>query len=472
MKTYFLGIAGAGVSALASILKSQGHEVTGSDEGVFAPISTYLDDIGIKYSDHFDAANVPDGVELAIIGTTAKINPETNPEYIEIIKRGIPHYNFATYLAKATEKRDNLIVAGSFGKSSLTALITHILLNAGRCPGWFIGAIAKNLDRTGNWGSDNEFIMEGDEYVISLDDRRSKFELYTPKDILLSSIVHDHINMFPTMAEYEERFAKLVRNLPSDGYIFAAKKYEPIRRIIKENGKQAQTIYYDLDECDGFYAKDIKTGEVSTFTLVTPQKDEIKLSTHQLGLHNIENAIAAAAYCLTKKLVTPEQLQDGIANFAGVTRRLDKKTTTSTVPVYEGFGSSFEKAHSAIDAIKLHFPNKKCIVIFEPHTFSWRNRDSLHWYDTVFKGVDEVYLLPPPTHGAANHSQSSHEEIFERTQNAGVKTIKINDAKDCLEKIIPALNGDEVILLLSSGPLFGLPSSLPSKLDELFSQTN
>lgn len=468
MKTYFLGIAGAGVSALASILKSQGHDVTGSDEGVFAPISTYLDDIGINYSNHFDAANIPQGVELAIVGTTAKINPETNPEYIEIIKRGIPHYNFATYLAKATNERDNLIVAGSFGKSSLTALITHVLLSAGRHPGWFIGAIAKNLDRTGNWGSDKEFIMEGDEYVISLDDRRSKFELYTPKDILLSSIVHDHVNMFPTMTEYEERFARLIRRLSTDGYIFSAHKYEPIRRLISENNKDAQTIYYGLEACDGFYAKDIHTGEISTFTLVTPNHGEIKLSTQQLGLHNIENAIATAAYCLTKNLVTPNQLQYGIASFAGVTRRLDKKTFKSTIPVYEGFGSSFEKARSAIDAIKLHFPNKKCIVIFEPHTFSWRNHDSLHWYDTVFDGVDEVYLLPPPTHGAANHHQLSHDEIIERTQKAGVKVIKINDDKDCLEKITPSLKGDEVILLLSSGPLYGLPQSLPHALDDLF----
>ena len=468
IKCYFVGIAGAGVSALASLLQSEGYEVSGSDEGVFPPVSTYLDGLGIKYNIGFDANNVPQDIDIAIIGTTAKIEPQTNPELKEIIARNIPYYNFAEFLGFHTKSRNNLIVAGSFGKSSLTALITTILYKAGKSPGWFLGAIAKDLPQTGFWGQDQDFIIEGDEYVVSLQDKRSKFELYNPRDILISSIVHDHVNMFPTMGDYESRFRLLIEKLPANGFLIAANSYEPIHRLVRQSSKAAQIVWYDLHECNGYYCENIKIGEFTKFDLITPNHGRIPLETSQLGEHNIENIIGAAAFLLTRNLVTPIELQNGVRDFSGVTRRLDKKTATSIIPVYEGFGSSYEKARSAIEAIKLHFPMRKMIVIFEPHTFSWRNRESLHWYDSVFKGVERVYMFAPPSHGASNHKQSSANEICQRARNSCANIVGIESAKEVLGMLRDDLVGDEVILLLSSGPLDGLTDSLPKMLDEGF----
>ncbi len=460
MNIYFLGIAGAGVSALASILKSEGHNVYGSDSGVFPPISTYLDTLGIKYFDGFDKAHLGENIDAAIIGTTAKIDLATNPEYQEIKRRGIKTYSFAEFLSEHTKNRDNLIIAGSFGKSSLTALISFILIHSGKSPGYFIGAIAKDLPTTGQWGNDKEFIIEGDEYVISAKDLRSKFEIYKSKDILISSIVHDHINMFPTFKDYARKFDKLIKN-HKDGFIFACNKYEVIEKLVKRNKKNKSTIYYGLNHGD-FHAENINIGEISSFDLITPN-GKIPLKTTQLGYHNIENIIAAASYVLTKNLVSVTELQDAVLAFNGVTRRLDKKTKTSKIPVYEGFGSSYEKARSAIDAIKLHFASRKIVIVFEPHTFSWRNKDALNWYDTVFEGMSEVIILPPPSHGAGSHSQLSHDEIIERVKTTGIKTIKAETAEFVLD-YSKKLEENSVILLLSSGPLFGLPKSLAETL--------
>lgn len=470
MKCYFLGIAGAGVSALASLMQSEGYEVSGSDEGVFAPVSTYLDSLGIKYNIGFDSKNVPADIDIAIIGTTAKIDPETNPELQEIIARNIPYYNFAEYLGFHTKTRNNLIVSGSFGKSSLTALITSILCNADKSPGWFLGAIAKDLPKTGNWGQDQEFIIEGDEYVVSLKDKRSKFELYNPKDILISSIVHDHVNMFPTMGDYESRFRLLIEKLPPDGFLIAANSYEPIHRLIRQSSKASQTIWYGLNKCNGYYCENIQIGEITSFDLITPNHGTIPLQTSQLGEHNIENIIGASAYLLSRDLVNIEQLQAGVRGFNGVTRRLDKKTQASKIPAYEGFGSSYEKARSAIEAIKLHFSTRKIIVIFEPHTFSWRNKETLYWYDSVFEGVSDVYMLAPPSHGATNHKQSSINEIIARAKNSCPNTYPVANATEVLDILKDTLKGDEVILLLSSGPLDGLAETLPQMLDNYFSK--
>jgi UDP-N-acetylmuramate: L-alanyl-gamma-D-glutamyl-meso-diaminopimelate ligase len=156
-----------------------------------------------------------------------------------------------------------------------------------------------------------------------------------------------------------------------------------------------------------------------------------------------------------------------VASFAGIRRRLDRLTTRSTVPVIEGFGSSYEKARSAIEALLLHYPHRPLTVVFEPHTFSWRSRDALPWYDTVFEGVARVLMIPPPTHGAATHHQSSFEEILERTAATGVPVQGVRTADDAL-RALSSLRGDEVVLLLSSGPLLGLPDSLPPVFDVLY----
>jgi UDP-N-acetylmuramate: L-alanyl-gamma-D-glutamyl-meso-diaminopimelate ligase len=187
-----------------------------------------------------------------------------------------------------------------------------------------------------------------------------------------------------------------------------------------------------------------------------------------LGRHNIENIVGAAAFLLEHGAITPAQLQAALQVFRGVARRLDKKTRTSSIPIYEGFGSSYEKARSAIEAIELHFPARKSVVVFEPHTFSWRNQNALDWYDTVFEGCERVLIMAPPTHGAANHDQLSQDQIVARVIAAGINAIGVKDGAQVLASLPDSLHGDEVVLLLSSGPLDGLAASLPPILDLRF----
>lgn len=457
---YFLGIAGAGVSALASVLHSQGHQVSGSDEGVFPPVSAYLDGLGIPYACGFDAANLPAHVDVAVVGTTAKMNPATNPELAELRRRGVPCHTFASYLGEHTAMRENLIVAGSFGKSSLTALITFLLVQAGRDPGWFIGAVPLDLATTGHNGSEPLFVMEGDEYVVSSTDNRSKFELYRPSHTIISSIVHDHVNKFPTMEAYEAPFARLIAATPADGLLVACRDHEPLRRLAASRS----VVWYGVEPGEGWHASDIVVGERTRFVLRGPAGQAVALETEMLGRHAIENIVGAAAFILERGLISPDQLASGVARFRGVARRLDRKTTVSRVPVYEGFGSSYEKARSAIEAIALHFPGRPSLVVFEPHTFSWRNRDALGWYDTVFEGTSRVMILPPPVHGASDHDQLSQAAIVERVCAAGVDAVAVAGAADVLAAA-GELGGEEVVLLLSSGPMDGLAASLPRLLD-------
>ena len=464
MRIHFTGVAGAGMSAAALMMREAGHEVSGSDEDVFPPMSTYVAGLGFPFHRRFEAANLPAGLDVLVLGTSAKLGGEGNPEVAEARRRGVKVTTFPEMVGGATEDRQVIVVAGSFGKSTCTALMAHILRASGRDAGWMVGAISPSLPDTGHWGAAPEVVLEGDEYIVAPADRRSKFLLYHPRDVLLTSLVHDHVNAFPTFADYEAPFRQLLRLLPGDG-LLVMREHPAIRAIAGEAG--SRIVWYDTERCDGWWAQDVVYGDVTHFVLVRPDGGRIALSTTLLGEHNIENIVGVAAYLLVRGLVSEAGLQAAVASFAGIRRRLDRLTTRSVVPVIEGFGSSYEKARSAIEALLLHYPHRPLTVVFEPHTFSWRSKDALPWYDTVFEGVARVLIVPPPTHGADTHHQSSFEEILARTAATGVTVEGVRTADEATHAL-SGLSGDEVVLLLSSGPLLGLPDSLPPVFDDLY----
>jgi UDP-N-acetylmuramate: L-alanyl-gamma-D-glutamyl-meso-diaminopimelate ligase len=173
MKVYFLGIAGAGMSALATLMASEGHEVLGSDGAAYPPVSDHLERLGIPFHCGFAADEIPGDLDLAIVGSSAALDLERNPELAELKARSVPTTSFAEWLGGYSATRRACVVAGSFGKSTLTALIAFIMRSAGRDPGYFIGAVPLDLPTAGHAGRDPELILEGDEYVVSAEDRRS-----------------------------------------------------------------------------------------------------------------------------------------------------------------------------------------------------------------------------------------------------------------------------------------------------------
>ena len=464
MRIHFTGIAGAGMSAAALMMRDAGHEVSGSDEDVFPPMSTYVEGLGFPFSRRFDAGNLPEGLDLLVLGASAKLGGEDNPEVVEARRLGVRITTFPELVGETTAGRRNTVVAGSFGKSTCTALMAHILREAGVDAGWMIGAISPSLPATGHWGAAPEVVLEGDEYIVGPADRRSKFVLYHPRDVLLTSLVHDHVNVFPTFADYEAPFRELLRLIPRDG-LLVARDHPAIRKIAAET--EARVVWYDTLALDGWRAEQVVYGETTRFTLVAPDGGKQALTTSLLGEHNIENIIGVCAYLLERGLVTEQALARAVASFCGIRRRLDRLTTASQVPVIEGFGSSYEKARSAIEAMLLHYPDRPLVVVFEPHTFSWRSRDALAWYDTVFEGAARVLIAPPPSHGAGSHNQSSFEEILGRVAATGVPVASVRSADEAIGRL-SGLRGNEVVLLLSSGPLLGLPDALPQAFDDFY----
>lgn len=463
MRIHFTGIAGAGMAAAALMMREAGHVITGSDEGAFPPMSTYVEGLGFPVTWRFDAANLSSDLDLLVLGASAKLGGDQNVEVQAARARGVRVTTFPELVGEATALRRNTVVAGSFGKSTCTALMSHVLRANGVDAGWMIGAISPSLPDTGHWGSAPEVVLEGDEYIVGPNDRRSKFVLYHPRDVLLTSLIHDHVNVFPTFEAYVKPFGELLRLLPAEG-LLVAREHPAIRAIAGEAA--SRIVWYDTQVCDGWYPDGIVYGDTTRFTLVGPGGRRVAIATTLLGEHNVENIVGVGAYLLERGLVDEAGLARAVESFAGIRRRLDRLTKVSAVPVIEGFGSSYEKARSAIEAMLLHYPHRPLTVVFEPHTFSWRNRDALPWYDTVFEGVARVLIIPPPHHGEQSHQQSGFDEILARVAATGTPVEGVETA-EAATAALSRLAGDEVVLLLSSGPLLGLPDSLPPVFDAL-----
>ena len=462
-KVHFIGIAGVGMSATALLLKEAGWAVTGSDAECYSPSREILSKNKISFSLGYRPENIPADADCFIVGRNAKLAPSENAEVRAARASGKPFYSFPEMLGKLTGNRENVVVTGSYGKSTTASMLAHILRHTGIDAGYFIGAAPVEtewLPGPAAFGSAKLFVLEGDEYPSAHDDARAKFLHLHPRDVILTSVVHDHVNVYPTAEEYQKPFQALLARMPNDG-IVVANADEPNARALANASKKKVISYGIKNNSADYRATGIRYGEMTRFHLVKNGVTLGEIETTLLGAHNVENIAGAAAFALARELTDFPHIANAIRDFKGVRRRLDRVAPLSRVPVFEGFGSSYEKARAAIEAITLHFPGQPLVIVFEPHTFGWRNRANLHWYDDAFREASTIFIASPARQGASTHDQLSHKEILARVGQT---------ARTCTtpEEIAESLSGNEIVLILTSGNLNNAIPALISAVTKKF----
>ncbi len=464
-KIHFVGICGTGMGATAILMKEKGHVISGSDSGAYDPMKTYLESNGIDFAKEYSPQNIPEDVDMIVLGGSRNTLNDTNPEVAKARSLDVPVRSYADVLGDILKLRSTITCVGSYGKSSTTALMAHCLLNSGIDAGYMFGAVCPNMP-SASMGNSEFFVIEGDEYPAGIHDSCAKFLYYNAHDVLLTSAVHDHVNIYKTHSEYLEPFRSLINGLPHDGFIVANFDEQHARKLAEDYSakKQGRTIFYSLDNSDAdYYANGIEYGEKTMFDLYRRGEKITTLVTSMLGAHSVENIVGVSAMLLEKKLVSAEQLRSGVMTFSGLQRRLDKKTHKSQIAVYEGFGTSYDKARSSISAIKLHFPDKRLFILFEPHTFSWRDPNMKHWYEDAFCEAEQMFLYRPPVFNKT-HNQLSAEDIKGILEKSGVLTTIVGPGD--AEKIANQLTEDCILLMLTSGNMGGLVESVPRLLDD------
>jgi UDP-N-acetylmuramate: L-alanyl-gamma-D-glutamyl-meso-diaminopimelate ligase len=469
-KYHFIGMCGKAMGTLAVMIQNTGNTVTGSDEGFYEPMLSYLQKNNINFYTGHSASNIPHDVDCIVIGKHAKLTPDKNPEVAEaFLNYKDKVFSLPEIMHDLTKDTNNIICIGSFGKSTMTTLVSFILEHSGKNPSYFIGGVPIDMPDSGKIGSGNNFVIEGDEYPSSNWDSQAKFMHYNASDIILTSCEHDHINVYPTLESYAKPFQDLAKTL-KDGSLFVyAKDGAHIEKsIIPLLGDSIKIISYGIENAT-YTARNIVWSEKTQFDLCKNNEKVVTITTNLLGTHNIENILGASAMVLEKELVTPDELANAVQSFHGVKGRLDRKTTNSHIPIYESYGSSYSKARADLDAIIKHFATKKIIDIFEPHTFGWRNRGNLDWYNDVFTGVQVLYIFEPPTHGASTHEQITRGEMIEQIKehNKDMTIREVSGRDDVYKYLKEDITNDSLIVLTTSGALDELPILLPKDIENI-----
>lgn len=457
---HFIGICGAGMSGVALMMREAGWTVTGSDEGFYPPVSDLLDATGIPCLSPHAAGNIPEGVNLVVIGKHAKLT-ESNPEVARAFAlRDQGLLRIASYpevIRDLIESNRTVVVAGSFGKSTTTALTAWILDCAGLEPGFFVGAVPSNFSTNARLGAGRVMVIEGDEYPSANWDATSKFEYYQPEVTVITSGEHDHFNVFPTLESYLAPFERLVRLTPSTGRLVLAHGGAHLERLASL--ASAPVLWTGIDGNTAVSAREVtQDGPMLRFELIIKGESWGHMELPMLGRHNVENALQAIAAALEIAPVDRETLRQALSSYRGLRRRLEPKHLSSDVVIYEDLSSSRAKAMAALQAMRDAYPTHRLLAIFQPHTFSFRSRDALEWYPGMFAAADAVAVYQPPHfRTGAESSLLGHDEIFDAIQNGNsLEATSVQSLEEIGSFLDAQPRGPRAVLIMTSGGMDGL----------------
>lgn len=474
-RIHIIGIAGVATSAIAVMFKNMGWSVSGSDKAFYPPVSLYLKDNGINIQVGFDANHLYDDKgELPDLVIYQGSKGENNPEIIKAHELGLNMITYPEAIQKYIIVPNSIVVAGTYGKTTITSALVDIFENAGKQLSYMFGGVPvkKKLNAKNKIESTEFSIVEGDEYIVSISDKRSKFELYKPKYLILNSIDWEHLDIFKTEQEYIQNFTNLVDRIPEDGLIVANANDKNVVNVVK-NAK-CKTVTYSVNKLQSSLIHDWELVKNSKPLpcFVRQQKNETNLEIIPyekkiIGDFNEENFLAAAvmAYELGIK---KERIQEAIKNYSGLKRRLEIRFETNNLKIIDDLGSSPPKAKGAIKAIRDDYPNAKLAVVFEPNAGN-RVTNSFPLYDDVFSNVDKVFLPRfsklPTIKNLERFDEMALCDYLKSKTNIELNT----DDNKLIDQVYKFTqdnkDNDVIILFLSSHNLRGMVEDLISKFN-------
>lgn len=402
---------------MALALYEKGYRITGSDDEIFEPSLSRLKAKGLL-PDHmgWDAARITTDIDEVILGMHARAD---NPELLRAKELGLKIFSYPEYLYEQSKDKIRVVIGGSHGKTTITAMILHVLKSLGKDFDYMVGAQIEGFDTMVRLSEKAPWIiLEGDEYLSSPVDRRPKFHLYKPHIAVLSGIAWDHINVFPTFENYIEQFRIFINTIEPGGKLFYCKNDIELRRIAGvQEGKNAWG--YDVPE------HKIHNGITS---VVFGGKDfPLKV----FGTHNLMNLEAARRVCESLGINTADFYQ-AITSFKGAAKRLEFVAGNKQGVFYKDFAHSPSKLKATIAAMKSQFPDRKLIACMELHTFSSLNENFLNEYGNCMNEADTAIVY-------FNPHTIEHKKL---------KPITVDQVK-------AAFNRKDIIVCTSSGDVLG-----------------
>ena len=441
MKTHFIAIGGSAMHNLAIALKDKGYQVTGSDDAIFEPSKSRLERKGILPAElGWFPEKLTSDIDAVILGMHAHAD---NPELARAKELGLKIYSYPEFLYEQSKEKTRVVIGGSHGKTTITSMILHVLNFHQKDIDYMVGAQLEGFDCMVKITNDNDFmILEGDEYLSSPIDLRSKFLLYQPNIALISGIAWDHINVFKTFDDYVEQFRKFVASITPGGVLVYNEEDAEVVKVVESAENYFRKIPYHTPDYE------IVNGIVNLKT----DMGDIPLSV--FGKHNLLNMEGARFIC-SQLGIMEEEFYEAIMSFKGASKRLEKVERKDGGLLYKDFAHAPSKVKATVSAFAEQFSKTETFGFLELHTYSSLNLVFLEQYDHAMDGLDNaVVFYSEDALKIKRMEPISPELIKEKFKNQNLRVF--TNAED-LHKYWETLDKSKgAFLMMSSGNFGGL----------------
>ena len=441
-RVHFIAIGGAAMHNLAiAISKKNNFEVTGSDDEIFEPSRSRLKEHGLLPDElGWFPERIHKGLQAVILGMHAT---EDNPELIRAKQLGLKIYSFPEYLYQQTRSKTRIVVGGSHGKTTTTAMILFVLKQLNIDADYMVGAQIEGFDNMVKLSYESRIaVFEGDEYLTSPIDRRPKFHLYKPHIAVLTGIAWDHINVFPTFENYVEQFKKFVDLMEVQGRLIYFEGDKNLNEIAEHLRRDIVPFPYNTPKYE------VNDGVTSLITKYG------KIPLKVFGEHNLQNMDAARLAC-RQIGVTDEQFYSVISEFPGASNRLQKIVETSSSVAFKDFAHSPSKLKATVKAVKHQYPERKLVACMELHTFSSLTEDFLPQYAGCMTEADVAFVYYNPE--VIQHKRLKEIKPEQVQQAFGGTNLTVFTDSEELQAKLRELNYDNsALLLMTSGNFSGV----------------
>ena len=440
MRVHFIAIGGAVMHNLAIALHRKGYIVTGSDDEIFEPSRSNLAKYGIlPVKAGWDPDRISPEIDTVILGMHAK---EDNPELIRAKELGIKIMSFPEYLYEQTKNKKRIVVAGSHGKTTTTAMIMHVFRFLGIKFDFMAGSSIEGYETMVGLSDDSEIaVFEGDEYLTSALDRRPKFHLYKPDIAVLNGIAWDHMNVFPTFENYVDQFRIFIGKIADGGCLIYFDDDPEVRKLALAAGSNIRKIPYKVhgyfQNKTGFYA--------ATHNRVVPVRI--------FGEHNMQNLSAAKEACLAAG-VGEDDFYNAVQSFAGTSKRLEKLNENERGVVWLDFAHSPSKVKATVEAVAARYPGRDIVACLELHTYSSLNITFLPLYrGTLDKASFPFVYFNPHALKLKNLPYLRDEDVKEAFGDGNIRVY--DNSNEMFSFIRQQKYRNPVYLFMSSGDFDG-----------------
>jgi UDP-N-acetylmuramate: L-alanyl-gamma-D-glutamyl-meso-diaminopimelate ligase len=469
VKVHLIGIGGTGMGAVAGLLAEAGHEVRGSDAAVYPPMSDQLAELGVPVMMPYAEANLAWQPELVVVGN---VHGKDHVEVVAAQARGIPLTSFPAVIGEQLlAGKHSIVVCGTHGKTTTTALVGHILTDAGHDPSLFVGGVPVTLGRGFRTGRGSEFVIEGDEYDTAFFDKGPKFLHYAPRTAVLTSVELDHVDIFASFDAVRDVFKKLVAAIPDTGLLVVSADSPDAMAVAKHASCKVEP-YAVIDDGNepppevAWWAQHIEIGKngrvaFEVFHRVAGRGEHVEhFESLLVGRHNVANCVAAIAVARARGVAVADILR-GMGSFAGVRRRQELRGIAGGVTVLDDYAHHPTAVRETLKALRKRYPRRRLIAVYEPRSATSRRKTFQAEFAEAFAHADEVVVgrLFDPSKIPASE-RFDPERLALDLHRSGTKASYVPDVDTIVKQLAESAAPGDVVCVLSSGSFDGLHDKL------------